>query len=84
MTSRPFLEQPELHTKAPNRAAVLSFAGNLQGLLRQSVSDPTKTLWGVGHNISSPKVTKAIVDGRPDYLWIDLEHGSWTKETIAE
>jgi 4-hydroxy-2-oxoheptanedioate aldolase len=81
-----FLEQPSLHSKAPYRAASLNFSGNLQAALRESLTDPSKTLWSFGQGIPSAKVTKALVSWqpRPDLIWFDLEHGYWSKETVVE
>jgi hypothetical protein len=82
MTGRPFLEQPALHShpKAAHRAALLSQASNLQQVLREASTDPAKTLWGVGQGISSAKVTRSLVQARPDFIWFDLEHGFWSSQ----
>lgn len=61
MTDQAYLEQTDLHTKAPFRAALLTYPGNLQEALRQAVADPKKTLFGVAHGIPSPFVTKVRV-----------------------
>jgi hypothetical protein len=58
MTDQGYLEQPDIHVKAPFRAALLTQPGNLREALRQAVEDPSKTLFGVGHGIPSTFVTK--------------------------
>lgn len=58
MTAKGFLEQPQLHTKAPFRSAMLTYPGNLKEALRQAQADPKKTLFGVAHGIPSVFVTK--------------------------
>jgi 4-hydroxy-2-oxoheptanedioate aldolase len=56
MTS--YLDQPDLHTKAPFRAAQLTYPANLKEALRQAQEDKTKTLFGVAHGIPSVFLTK--------------------------
>jgi 4-hydroxy-2-oxoheptanedioate aldolase len=58
MTDQAYLDQPDLHAKAPFRAALLIQPGNLKEALRQAQADPRKTLFGVGHGIPSTFVTK--------------------------
>lgn len=58
MTDKPYLEQPELHVKAPYRAAQLTYPGNAKRALEDAMKDPTKTLFGIGHGIPSVFVTK--------------------------
>ncbi len=58
MTDKSYLEQPDIHVKAPYRAALLSYPGNLRQALKDAVEDPSKTLFGVAHGIPSPFVTK--------------------------
>lgn len=58
MTDKPYLEQPEVQVKAPHRAALLTYPGNLKEALRQAQEDPKKTLFGVAHGIPSVFVTK--------------------------
>ncbi len=61
MTDKGYLEQPEFHTKAPFRAARLTYPGNFREALRQAQADPKKTLFGIGHGIPSTFVTKVDV-----------------------
>lgn len=58
MTSKPWHEQPDLHTFAPYRSTLLSHPGNLRQALKDAVADPAKTLFGVAHGIPSVFVTK--------------------------
>lgn len=58
MTDQGYLDQPDLHTKAPFRSALLTYPGNLREALHQAQEDPTKTLFGVAHGIPSTFVTK--------------------------
>jgi len=58
MTDQGYLDQPNIHVKAPYRAALLTQPGNLRKALRDAVEDPKKTLFGVAHGIPSTFVTK--------------------------
>ncbi len=58
MTDQGFLDQPDLQTKAPFRAALLTYPGNFREALRQAQEDPRKTLFGVAHGMPSTFVTK--------------------------
>ncbi|KAI0121756.1 Pyruvate/Phosphoenolpyruvate kinase-like domain-containing protein [Xylariales sp. AK1849] len=84
MTDQPYLEQADLHTKAPFRSALLTYPGNLQGALRQAVEDPKKTLFGVAQGIPSTFVTKVLASTRPDFIWIDVEHGMFDRLTLHD
>ncbi|KAL0569370.1 hypothetical protein V5O48_012594, partial [Marasmius crinis-equi] len=81
-TQKGYLEQPELHIKAPHRAALLTYPGNLREALRQAVEDPKKTLFGVAHGIPSVFVTKVLASTKPDFVWIDVEHGIFDRSTL--
>lgn len=63
MSGQSYLEQPDLHVKAPFRAALLTQPGNFREALRQAQEDPKKTLFGVAHGIPSTFVTKVRVLG---------------------
>jgi 4-hydroxy-2-oxoheptanedioate aldolase len=63
MTDQPYLEQKNLHAKAPYRAALLTYPGNLNQALKDVAADPKKTLMGVGHGIPSTFVTKVSSKG---------------------
>ena len=58
MSNKPYLEQPELHTRAEHRAALLNFPGNFREALRQAQEDPRKTLFGVAQGVPSAFITK--------------------------
>ena len=58
MTDQRYLEQPELHTKAPYRAALMTYPGNLRAALKDAQEDPKKTLFGVAQGMASVFVTK--------------------------
>ena len=58
MTDKPFPQQPQLHTVAQHRAAVLTYPGNLREAIRQAKEDPRKTLLGVAQGIPSVFLTK--------------------------
>jgi len=79
MTSKPWHEQPNLHTFAPHRSTLLSHPGNLKQALKDAVADPGNTLFGVGHGIPSVFVTKVLASAKPDFIWIDVEHGIWNR-----
>lgn len=61
--NKPYPEQPHLHTKAPHRAALLTYPGNFREALRQAQEDPKKTLLGVAQGIPSVFVTKVCFHG---------------------
>jgi 4-hydroxy-2-oxoheptanedioate aldolase len=84
MTSRPFPEQPELHTVAPHRAAMLTYPGNFREALRQAQADPTKTLLGVAQGIPSVFVTKVLASTKPDFIWLDVEHAMFDRLTLFD
>jgi 4-hydroxy-2-oxoheptanedioate aldolase len=58
MSGKPFPEQPQFHTVAEHRAAVLTYPANLRRALEQAKEDPRKTLIGVAQGIPSVFVTK--------------------------
>jgi 4-hydroxy-2-oxoheptanedioate aldolase len=84
MSGLPFTEQPELHTKAPYRAALLTYPGNLKKGLQDAMADPSKTLMGVAHGIPSTFVTKVLASTKPDFIWIDVEHGMFNRLELYE
>ncbi|KAM0427824.1 hypothetical protein ACHAPT_007281 [Fusarium lateritium] len=84
MSSQGYLDQPDLHVKAPWRSALLTFPGNLKGALKEAQEDPIKTLFGVGHGIPSTFVTKVIASAKPDFIWIDVEHGMYNRLTLHD
>jgi 4-hydroxy-2-oxoheptanedioate aldolase len=82
--SKPYSEQPSLHVKAPYRAAELTQPGNLRQALKDAQADASKTLMGIGHGIPSTFVTKLIASAKPDFVWVDLEHGMLNRLEVHE
>lgn len=80
----PYSEQKALHTDAPYRAAVLNYPGNLRKALADAQADASKTLMGVAHGIPSVFVTKLIASTKPDFIWIDVEHGMFNRLELHE
>lgn len=76
---KPYSEQPHLHAQAPYRAAMLTYPGNLRQALKDAQADPSKTLFGVAHGIPSTFVTKLLASTKPDFVWIDVEHGMFNR-----
>jgi len=62
----------------------LTYPGNFREALRQAAVDPKKTLFGVGHGIPSTFVTKVIASTKPDFIWIDVEHGIFNRLTLYD
>jgi 4-hydroxy-2-oxoheptanedioate aldolase len=81
---KPYSEQPHLHAQAPYRAAMLTYPGNLKKALRDAQEDPAKTLFGVAHGIPSTFVTKLLASTKPDFIWIDVEHGMFNRLELHE
>lgn len=79
-----YLEQPELHTKAPFRSALLTYPGNLQEALRQAQADPKKTLFGVAQGVPSVFLTKVYASTKPDWIFLDVEHGMFDRLTLHD
>ncbi|SPN99943.1 uncharacterized protein DNG_02795 [Cephalotrichum gorgonifer] len=82
MADKSYLGQPELHTRAEHRAALLTYPGNLQEAFRQAQADPKKTLLGASQGIPSTFVTKVIASAKPDFIWFDVEHGIYDRSTL--
>lgn len=80
----PYSEQKALHTEAPYRASVLTQPGNLRKALADAQADASKTLLGVAHGIPSTFVTKLIASRKPDFVWIDVEHGMFNRLELHE
>ncbi|KAH7096255.1 Pyruvate/Phosphoenolpyruvate kinase-like domain-containing protein [Auriculariales sp. MPI-PUGE-AT-0066] len=79
-----WLNQPHQHPQAPFRAAQITYPANLREALRQAHSDPHKTLFGVAHGIPSVFVTKILASTKPDFVWIDVEHGMFDRLTLHD
>ncbi|KAK6073848.1 hypothetical protein SCUP515_06770 [Seiridium cupressi] len=84
MASQPYPEQSNLHTKAPYRAALLTYPGNFQQALRDAKDDPTKTLFGVAQGIPSVFVTKIFASTKPDFIWLDVEHAMFDRLALHD
>jgi 4-hydroxy-2-oxoheptanedioate aldolase len=80
----PYSEQKALHTDAKYRASVLTQPGNLRKALADAQADATKTLLGFAHGIPSTFVTKLIAARKPDFVWIDVEHGMFNRLELHE
>ncbi|KAF1837360.1 macrophomate synthase [Decorospora gaudefroyi] len=78
-TGKPYSEQPSLHTKAPYRAAHLTQPANLRQALKDAQADASKTLIGVAQGIPSTFVTKLLASTKPDFIWMDVEHGMYNR-----
>jgi len=83
-TGAPFPEQPDLHTVAPYRAAVLTYPANFRKALKDAQEDKNKTLLGCAHGIPSVFVSKLLASTKPDFVWIDVEHGMFDRLTLFE
>ncbi|KAH7077761.1 Macrophomate synthase [Paraphoma chrysanthemicola] len=76
---KPYSEQKELHANAPYRSSMLTYPGNLRQAFKDAHADPTKTLVGIAHGIPSTFVTKLIASTKPDFIFIDVEHGMFNR-----
>ncbi|KAF2028049.1 macrophomate synthase [Setomelanomma holmii] len=76
---KPYSEQKELHANAPYRSSMLTYPGNLKQAFADAQADPAKTLVGIAHGIPSTFVTKLIASTKPDFIFIDVEHGMFNR-----
>ncbi|KAG9192297.1 4-hydroxy-2-oxoheptanedioate aldolase [Alternaria panax] len=81
---KPYSEQPELHAKAPYRAAMLTQPANLRQALKDAQADASKSLMGIAQGIPSTFMTKLIASTKPDFIWIDVEHGMYNRLTLHD
>lgn len=81
---KPFSEQPELHARAPYRSSMLTYPGNLRQALKDAQADASKSLMGIAQGIPSTFVTKLIASSKPDFIWIDVEHGMFNRLELHE
>ncbi|KAI4624169.1 uncharacterized protein J4E87_005668 [Alternaria ethzedia] len=81
---KPYSDQPELHAKAPYRAAMLTQPANLKQALKDAQADASKTLMGIAQGIPSTFVTKLIASTKPDFIWMDVEHGMYNRLTLHD
>ncbi|KAH7400926.1 macrophomate synthase [Phaeosphaeria sp. MPI-PUGE-AT-0046c] len=80
----PYSEQKELHTDAPYRASILTNPANLRKALADAQADHNKILLGYAHGIPSTFVTKLIASRKPDFIWIDVEHGMFNRLELQD
>ncbi|EMD89253.1 hypothetical protein COCC4DRAFT_23528 [Bipolaris maydis ATCC 48331] len=80
----PYSEQPSLHTHAPYRAASLTQPANLRQALKDAQADASKSLMGIAQGIPSTFVTKLIASTKPDFIWMDVEHGMFDRLTLHD
>ncbi|KAK7181797.1 hypothetical protein DPSP01_012523 [Paraphaeosphaeria sporulosa] len=80
----PFKDQPDLHTPAPYRAAQLTYPANLRQALKDAQADKSKTLLGVAQGIPNVFVTKILASTKPDFIWIDVQHGIFDRLTLFD
>jgi 4-hydroxy-2-oxoheptanedioate aldolase len=79
-----FIERKDLQPQAPYRAALLTYPANLRQALKDAQADPAKTLLGVGQGIGSTFVTKVMASAKPDFIWLDVEHGMFNRLELHE
>jgi len=84
MSSKSYLEQPATHVRAPYRSALLTQPANFKKALKDAQADPIKTLLGVAQGIPSVFVTKLLASAKPDFIWIDVEHGIYDRSTLYD
>lgn len=84
MSGSGYLDQPSFHTEAKWRSALLTYPGNLKGALREAQKDPKKTLLGVAQGIPSTFLTKVFASTKPDFIWMDVEHGMFDRLLLHE
>ncbi|KAK1238507.1 hypothetical protein MKX07_006653 [Trichoderma sp. CBMAI-0711] len=84
MSGQGYLENTSLHTQAKWRSALLTYPGNLKGALKEAQKDPKKTLFGVAQGIPSTFLTKVFASTRPDFIWMDVEHGMFDRLVLHD
>ncbi|PTB45406.1 hypothetical protein M441DRAFT_54465 [Trichoderma asperellum CBS 433.97] len=84
MSGEGYLNQANLHTRAKWRSALLTYPGNLKEALKEAQKDPKKTLFGVAQGIPSVFLTKVFASARPDFIWMDVEHGMFDRLTLND
>jgi 4-hydroxy-2-oxoheptanedioate aldolase len=78
---KPYTQQSGFHMNphTPYRAALLTYPGNFRQALEDAKADPKKTLLGVAQGIPSAFVSKLLASTRPDFIWMDVEHGMYDR-----
>ncbi|KAL6874711.1 HpcH/HpaI aldolase [Trichoderma novae-zelandiae] len=84
MSTQGYLNVPSLHTQAKWRSALLTYPGNLKEALREAQKDPKKVLFGVAQGIPSTFLTKVFASTRPDFIWMDVEHGMFDRLVLHD
>jgi 4-hydroxy-2-oxoheptanedioate aldolase len=84
MSGEGYLHQTNLHSRAKYRAALLTYPGNLRQALRDAQADDKKTLFGIAQGIASTTLTKVLASSKPDFIWMDVEHGMFDRSTLNE
>lgn len=84
MSGEGFLNQTNLHSRAKYRAALLTYPGNLKQALKDAQEDSKKTLFGVAQGIASTTLTKVLASAKPDFIWMDVEHGMFDRSTLND
>ncbi|KAH8122990.1 Pyruvate/Phosphoenolpyruvate kinase-like domain-containing protein [Trichoderma asperelloides] len=84
MSGKGYLDNTALHAQAKWRSALLTYPGNLQEALREAQKDPKKTMFGIAQGIPSSFLTKVYAFVRPDFVWIDVEHGMFDRIVLHD
>jgi 4-hydroxy-2-oxoheptanedioate aldolase len=84
MSETSYLSNTTLHAQAKWRAALLTYPGNLKEALQEAQKDSKKTLFGVAQGIPSTFLTKVYASTKPDFIWIDVEHGMFDRIVLHE
>jgi 4-hydroxy-2-oxoheptanedioate aldolase len=84
MSGQGYLDKTALHAQAKWRSALLTYPGNLKEALREAQKDAKKTMYGIAQGIPSPFLTKVYASVRPDFVWIDVEHGMFDRIVLHE
>jgi 4-hydroxy-2-oxoheptanedioate aldolase len=79
-----YLQQPHFHVKAPFRAALLSYPGNMKKALRLASEDQAHSLFGLATGVPSVFFTKVLASTRPDFIFVDVEHGMFNRLELHE
>lgn len=84
MSGQGYLDNAALHAQAKWRSALLTYPGNLKEALREAQKDAKKTMYGIAQGIPSSFLTKVYASVRPDFVWIDVEHGMFDRIVLHE
>ncbi|UKZ67964.1 uncharacterized protein TrAtP1_009121 [Trichoderma atroviride] len=84
MSGQGYLDNTALHAQAKWRSALLTYPGNLKEALREAQKDAKKTMYGIAQGIPSSFLTKVYASVRPDFVWIDVEHGMFDRIVLHD